>query len=162
MKNKLVLIVLFVFGILLFKIGFKLIEQIPQTKSQEILESEFWSSDIKLKSDGTSLNVTPNFFFLTIPTLVEYPADKIIYFNFLDSSFRGDTTIITGTIIQNRKVIYKNSYYFKNNNGAALYKIITEDLVTSSVNIIDEEFELISIMSTYKTFIDLWVLYDAK
>lgn len=160
MKKKLALLTAIILGVILFKLTISLVYQLPEPKSQEQIEEEFWDSEITLKSDGTRLNFTPTFFFLTMPTMGIYPENSIVYFSYLDSSFRGDTTVITGTIIQNKKVIYKNSYYFYNRGKAALFKIVTEDLTTGSVDKIESDYELKSLMQTYKTFIDLWILYD--
>lgn len=149
-------VLIIIFGILLFKVGHNLLDQVEHSKPQFLSEEKFWSTEIK------DLDFTPNFFFKSIPKFEEYPEDGIIYFNNIGSYFRGDLVSVKFNIIQNNHVLYKNIFIFNISNVPELKSITSEETLTGIVNLIEDEDELKSLMSTYKGFIDLWLLQNAE
>lgn len=145
-----------ILGILLFRVGHNLLDQVEQEKPQFLTEEEFWQSEIK------NFDFTPQFFFKSIPSYEKYNNDGIIYFNNTGSYFRGALASIKSDIIQNNTILYKNTYIFDISSTPEILSITSEDTLTGLINKIEDENEIKSLMTTYKGFIDLWILYNTK
>ncbi len=154
-------IIIIILGILFFRVGSQLINQMPKIEKSYISEEDFWDKTINIDIDEP-LGFTAKEFFLTIPELELYPTDKVIYFKLISSKFFNDSCVIQSEVIQDSEVIFKNSYYFKLDKKVELIKILTEDLNRAELTTVEEITDLKSIMTTYKSFIDLWVLYNLE
>ncbi len=149
-------ILVIILGILLFRVGHNLLDQVENDKPKYLSENEFWSTEIKYQ------DFSPNFFFKSIPAYEVYPDDGIIYFKYTGSYFREDLASVKSNIIQNNHILYKNTFIFNTSSIPELISITNEDTLTGIISKIEDESELKSLMSTYKGFIDLWMLYNIE
>lgn len=161
MKIFLYIIALFL-GIVIFRVGYVVLDEYKENRAITVSEQDFWYKNIYIKDMNKNLEFTPQYFFKSIPNLDVYPDNKIIYFKVTDSIIKGKDIIITALVIQENKVLYRNRFYFELGQKLNLVKIISEDLIFESISTIATYEELFSLMTTYKGFVDLWLLYDLE
>lgn len=155
MKKIVISVIGIILGILLFKTGHVLLDNMSDKKEIKFDSVEFWELPITIK-DGEELEITPNFLFHSIPTMETYPENKIVYFKYVTTKEVGSKIIVTSEIIQNRVTLFKNRFYFEKGKKTVLVKIINEDLVTGEINDIKDRDEIKSLLSIYSDFINLY------
>lgn len=149
-------IVLIVLGVLLFRGGHVVINQIIKEKKDNIDIESAWGNPINIKNEE-KIDMTPNYLFHSIPLLKEYPLDKLVYFKHVNTRTSGTRTVVTSVIIQNNETLFKNQYYFDISNDLILKKIINEDLSSGEIYTIDNTKEMKDLLNVYRSFIDLYL-----
>lgn len=155
MKKIIISIIGIILGILFFKTGHVLLENMADKKEVKFNSEQFWEEPITIKG-GEELEITPNFLFHTIPPMETYPENKIVYFKYVTTKEVGSKIIITSEIIQNRITLFKNRFYFEKGKKTILKKVINEDMLTGEVNDIKDADEIKSLLSIYSDFINLY------
>lgn len=158
MKNikYIIYIVVIGLGILFFRGGHVLINQTIIEKRSNIDIESAWNSHINIKNEE-KIEMTPDYLFNSIPPMDEYPLDKLVYFKHINTRTTGTKAVVTSVIIQNNETLFKNQYYFDISNELILNKIISEDLTSGKIHIIDNSNEMKDLLEAYKSFIDLYL-----
>lgn len=151
-----------ILGILLFRVGYVFLDDAKEGRIVNIDKQAFWDREIFIKDSNKGLDFTSGFFFKSIPPMDIYPTNKILYFKELNTIFQGNKAVITSIIIQENRILYKNSYYFFVGEKVRLEKIVIEDLTFDSITTVDNNVELTSLMKTYSSFIELWLINDLE
>lgn len=149
-------VLLIVVGILFFKGGNALLNNMIRDKESSINIKNVWDEPIYIKSEG-DIDITPSYLFNSIPPMKEYPLDKLVYFKHINTRTSGSKSVVTAVIIQNNEILFKNQYYFDISNSLILNKIVNEDLVSGEVHTIDSGEEMKELIMVYKDFIELYI-----